>query len=443
QFQSLKSSVTTLVNGGAKTRHFFSLFFLFVGCFFFSKGCDLRQKRRKKKLRTVTSGSGLSSSWTYLKRVFLSTTRISKSRNQTHPNGPLTTLTSARSSQNSLVTLVQPDPETRTENGFSDISSSDSPPFLPLRNEIFPCTTCGEIFPKTTLLEHHIAIKHAVSELVDGESSTNIVKIIFKSGWPEQGDNKKIPEIHRILKIHNSPKILARFEEYREFVKAKAARGSGNGRWDDERCVVDGNELLRFYCSTFMCSLGQNGSSGLCGHQYCSICGIIGSGFSPKLDGIATFATGWRGHVAVPEEVEEEFGFMNVKRAMLVCRVVAGRVGCDLIADDDVDKSGGGYDSLVGQGSGSKSGALLRIDDEELLVFNPRAVLPCFVIVYTVCKLQRLLGSRKGGASKPSSSGPVTAFTQARLLGDLCIFFGKSETFCLKASKYDVSWSPP
>ncbi|WZZ50244.1 hypothetical protein YC2023_050351 [Brassica napus] len=40
-------------------------------------------------------------------------------------------------------------------------------------------------------------------------------------------------------------------------------------------------------------------------------------------------------------------------------------------------------------------------------------------------------------------SGPVTAFTQARLLGDLCIFFGKSETFCLKASKYDVSWSPP
>ena len=88
--------------------------------------------------------------------------------------------------------------------------------------------------------------------------------------------------------------------------------------------------------------------------------------------------------MAVPEEVEEEFGFMNVKRAMLVCRVVAGRVGCDLIADDDVDKRDGGYDSLVGEGSGSKSGALLRIDDEELLVFNPRAVLPCFVIVYTV-----------------------------------------------------------
>ncbi|CAH2060123.1 unnamed protein product [Thlaspi arvense] len=361
-----------------------------MGCFFFPKGADCRQKRRKKKIRTVSPGSGLSSSWTYLKRVFVSTTRICKSRSQTHPNGQLATLTSARSSQNSLVTLVQPetinqpDPETRIENGFSDITSSGSL-FLPLRDEIFPCNACGEIFHKINLLEQHITVKHAVSELIDGESSTNIVKIIFKSGWPEHGN--KFPEIQRILKIHNSSKILTRFEEYREFVKAKASRSSINGggrRWDDERCVADGNELLRFYCSTFMCNLGQNGSSNLCGHQYCSICGIIGSGFSPKLDGIATLATGWRGHVAVPEEVEEEFGFMNVKRAMLVCRVVAGRVGCDLIADDDVDKSDGGYDSLVGQGTGNKSGALLRIDDEELLVFNPRAVLPCFVIVYTV-----------------------------------------------------------
>ncbi|XP_010414362.1 PREDICTED: uncharacterized protein LOC104700533 [Camelina sativa] len=376
--------------GSLLRQYFFSLCFLFLGCFFFPKGADCKQKRRKKKLRTVSlssSGSALSSSWTYLKRVFLSTTRISKSRNQTHPNG---TLTSARSSQNSLVTLVQPettttdqpDPATRTQQQPEfEISYSDhnDPLFLlPLRNEIFPCNSCGEIFARTNLLESHIAIKHAVSELIAGESSTNIVEIIFKSGWPIG----KSPEINRILKIHNSQKILTRFEEYREFVKAKAARS----RWEDERCVADGNELLQFYCSTFMCDLGQNGKSNLCGHQYCSVCGIIGSGFSPKLDGIATLATGWRGHVAVPEEVEEEFGFMNVKRAMLVCRVVAGRVGCDLMIDD-VDKSegggGGGYDSVVGQ-SGSKSGALLRIDDDELLVFNPRAVLPCFVIVYTV-----------------------------------------------------------
>ncbi|ESR46114.1 hypothetical protein CICLE_v10003942mg [Citrus x clementina] len=131
-----------------------------------------------------------------------------------------------------------------------------------------------------------------------------------------------------------------------------------------------------------LCDLGQSGNSSICNQTYCSVCGIIKSGFSPKLDGISTLSSRWRAHVAIPEEIEEEFKFMNLKRAMLVCRVVAGRVGCD--ADDDVDmaKENGGFDSVVGRGAG---GVNSRVDDdEELLVFNPKAVLPCFVIVYTV-----------------------------------------------------------
>ena len=82
--------------------------------------------------------------------------------------------------------------------------------------------------------------------------------------------------------------------------------------------------------------------------------------------------------MAIPEEIEQEFSFMNVKRAMLVCRVVAGRVGCD---SEDVDKEDGGFDSVFGR---SGDGVHTGVDEEELLVFNPRAVLPCFVIVYTV-----------------------------------------------------------
>lgn len=260
----------------------------------------------------------------------------------------------------------------------SDISAADHNPFFPLRNDIFPCTACGEIFQKPYLLEQHQSLKHAVSELIDGDSGKNIVNIIFKTGWSNKERN---PEIHRILKIHTSSKILSRFEEYREFVKTKAAR-NGAVRKRDERCIADGNELLRFYCSTFVCDLGQSGNSSICSQTYCSVCGIIKSGFSPKLDGISTLSSSWRAHVAIPEEIEEEFKFMNVKRAMLVCRVVAGRVGCD--ADDDVDvaKENGGFDSVVGRGTG---GVHSRVDDdEELLVFNPRAVLPCFVIVYTV-----------------------------------------------------------
>lgn len=82
--------------------------------------------------------------------------------------------------------------------------------------------------------------------------------------------------------------------------------------------------------------------------------------------------------MAIPEDIEDEFQFMNVKRAMLVCRVVAGRVGSE---SDEVDKEDGGFDSVMGRGG---SGVHTRLDEEELLVFNPRAVLPCFVIVYAV-----------------------------------------------------------
>lgn len=154
----------------------------------------------------------------------------------------------------------------------------------------------------------------------------------------------------------------------------------GGARKRDERCMADGNELLRFHCTTFLCDLGQNCNSSLCTNQYCSICGIIKSGFSTKLDGIAMMSSSWRAHVAIPEETEEEFRFMHVKRAMLVCRVIAGRVGRD---GDPADKDDPvGYDSLVG---GSGGGVRTRLDDEEeLLILNPRAVLPCFAIVYTV-----------------------------------------------------------
>ncbi|KAL0374461.1 UNVERIFIED_CONTAM: hypothetical protein Sradi_3361800 [Sesamum radiatum] len=185
-------------------------------------------------------------------------------------------------------------------------------------------------------------------------------------GWP---DKAKSPIIHRILKIHNSPKSIIVFEEYRELVKSRAAAAKTKTP-RNERCIADGNELLRFYCTTFICEL----DSSICSQQYCSVCGIIRSGFSPKMDGISTLGTSYGAHSAVPEDIEEEFKFMHVKRALLVCRVVAGRVGCDLGL---VDKEDPGFDSLAA-GRGSED------EEDELVVFNPRAVLPCFVIVYTV-----------------------------------------------------------
>ncbi|XP_020223808.1 uncharacterized protein LOC109805926 [Cajanus cajan] len=380
---------------------FFNNFFLYLlilllhlGCFIFTTTTKKDDNHhapplKKRKISPLSQPSSpshpkfkthkaISSSWHFIKHLFSTkscknptTTTATAAASSPQSTTTVTTTVSAAAAS-SLISSSQPDPDRKQPE--SDIGA-DTNLFFPLRNDIFPCTACGEIFQKPHLLETHQTLKHAVSDLPGSDPGHNIVQIIFKSGWPE---SKPFPNVTRVLKIHNSPKILAKFEEYREAVKAKAARHGALTRRPDERCIADGNELMRFHCSTFLCSLGHNGDSSICSQQFCNVCGIIKSGFSSKLDGIATLSTSWRAHVAIPEDLEREFRFMNVKRAMLVCRVIAGRVGSDL---DEAEKEDGGFDSVMARG---ESGVYTRLDEEELLVFNPRALLPCFVIVYSV-----------------------------------------------------------
>lgn len=57
------------------------------------------------------------------------------------------------------------------------------------------------------------------------------------------------------------------------------------------------------------------------------------------------------------------------KRAMLVCRVIAGRVKKN---QDAVEE----FDSMAGP-------AVTYSNLDQLFVFNPNAILPCFVVIYT------------------------------------------------------------
>lgn len=363
---------------------------LHLGCFMFTTAAVTAGKQKqdsrhllpskKRKILPLSQPSSpshpkfkthkaLSSSWHFVKHLFSAKScKTAITAATTTQASPQSTSTTVKSSQQSLISLVQSDlsftDPPRKKQPESDISADNNNLFFPLRNDIFPCTVCGEIFQKPNLLENHQSTNHAVSELTGSDPGHNIVQIIFKSGWPETNES---PTIHRILKIHNSQKILSKFEEYRESVKSKATR---NTRRRDERCIADGNELMRFHCSTFLCELGHNRDSSICSQQFCNICGIIKSGFSQKLDGISTLSTSWRANMSIPDDIEREFRFMNVKRAMLVCRVIAGRVGSD--SDDEMDKTDGGFDSVMAR------------EESELVVFNPRAVLPCFVIVYSV-----------------------------------------------------------
>lgn len=232
------------------------------------------------------------------------------------------------------------------------------------------CQKCGEQFPKLEALETHHLAKHAVTELLEGDSSRNIVEIIFRTSWLKT--DVPCGRIERVLKVHNMQKTLSRFEEYREIVKAKANRLPKK----HPRCLADGNELLRFHGTTVICSLGMNGSSSLCNLEGCNVCRIIRSGFSLKKErssrGIYTTATSGRAHDAIA--LYEDDLMFPVKKALLVCRVIAGRVHRPLDNFEEFPIPPTGFDSVAG-----KVG--LFSNTEELFVLNPKALLPCFVII--------------------------------------------------------------
>ncbi|KAL2468358.1 C2H2-like zinc finger protein [Forsythia ovata] len=240
------------------------------------------------------------------------------------------------------------------------------------RTTICACSECGEVFPKIESLEHHQSIRHAVSEMGQEDSSRNIVEIIFKSSWLKK-DNSMC-NIERILKVHNTQRTIQRFEECRDAVKIHTTSNAKK----NPRCAADGNELLRFHCTTLMCSLGARGSTNLCGSfPGCRVCTIIRHGFQGnKVSGVCTTASSGKAHDCL--------GRGDVRRAMLVCRVIAGRVK-QLADNATVEEDGVGvsptrsYDSVAGC-------AGIYSNLEELYVFNPRAILPCFVVIYTAIK---------------------------------------------------------
>lgn len=230
------------------------------------------------------------------------------------------------------------------------------------------CHKCGEQFTKWEAAESHHLSKHAVTELVEGDSSRKIVEIICRTSWLKSENH--FGRIERVLKVHNMQRTLTRFEEYREMVKIKASKLPKK----HPRCLADGNELLRFYGTTLSCSLGLNGSSSLCISEKCSVCRIIRNGFSAKKElrgGIGVFTTSTSGRAFESIEIPEENP--AVRKALIVCRVIAGRVHRPL---ENIQEMAGqtGFDSLAG-----KVGLYSNI--EELYLLNPRALLPCFVVI--------------------------------------------------------------
>ncbi|KAF7024155.1 hypothetical protein CFC21_036539 [Triticum aestivum] len=237
------------------------------------------------------------------------------------------------------------------------------------------CHRCAEQFGKWEALEAHHLSKHAVTELVEGDSSRKIVEIICRTSLLKS--ESSCVRIERVFKVHNTQRTLARFEEYREAVKLKASKLAKK----HPRCLADGNELLRFHGATLACALGSAGASSLCASDKCAVCRIIRHGFSSssssnsssKKDGkagVGVFTTSTSGRAFESADQQDD---PAARRALLVCRVIAGRVHKPL---ENVREFVGqaGFDSLAG-----KVGPYANI--EELYLLNPRALLPCFVVI--------------------------------------------------------------
>ncbi|PUZ49637.1 hypothetical protein GQ55_7G342400 [Panicum hallii var. hallii] len=259
-----------------------------------------------------------------------------------------------------------------------------------MRATVCHCPDCGEIFVRQESLQLHQSVRHAVCELGADDTSRNIIEIIFQSSWLKK--HSPVCKVERILKVHNTARTLARFEEYRDAVKAKANKALQAKTTKHPRCSADGNELLRFHCATLACALGLNGATHLCDAGGCGACAIIRDGFMIRNasggGGVRTMATSGRAH----DDAVADLDLEERRRAMLVCRVIAGRVKRPPILKEEEAEEGSsaaaeadelpqdGDDELEFDSVAGSAGVYSNL--EELQVFNPRAILPCFVVVY-------------------------------------------------------------
>ena len=196
-----------------------------------------------------------------------------------------------------------------------------------------------------------------MAELPEGHSSRRVVELIFASGWRGGGGGggggaadagAPEPSVEALFRVHSASRAVARFEEARAAARAHGAAA---------RCGADGNEMMRFQCRAPADAPG----------------GVFGAGVATcrlgaSVSAVRTFACSGAAHASSSGGGATTAG----RRAMLVCRVIAGRV-CP--ANHHPSPRHGhaepAYDS-VDMGNG------------ELVVLDSRAVLPCFLIIYKV-----------------------------------------------------------
>ncbi|KAK7299963.1 hypothetical protein RJT34_10794 [Clitoria ternatea] len=199
-----------------------------------------------------------------------------------------------------------------------------------------------------------------IHELSIEDPSRKIVEMIFQKAW--MNTSKPLRKVRTVLRVSYSAEVLERFEKYRENVKKNACEQYPR----HPRSTVDGNELLRFYGTTMRCFQGKSARKiyDLCKDPSCSLCQIIQFNFNPGYAEIHLSTSGKE----LSKRTTNTARVQNVKRAVIVCRIIAG------ISVQEVDGKYEGFDS---------SGLCdMQFGLENFVARNPSSILPCFVIIF-------------------------------------------------------------
>lgn len=175
--------------------------------------------------------------------------------------------------------------------------------------------------------------------------------------------SKSSGKIKSVLRVKNPIETLERFEKYREKVKKVAKERYMR----HPRSTVDGNELMRFYCTTMACCNGESRRvPELCNGPTCRVCRLVKSNFDTEciLENGIQLSTSSENTIAVTKATK-------AKRAVIVCRTIAGSIYN--VDDQEYDE----YETIGNRNLHSTT------TTEYLFVQNPSAVLPCFVVVST------------------------------------------------------------
>ncbi|KAJ9551346.1 hypothetical protein OSB04_015391 [Centaurea solstitialis] len=184
-----------------------------------------------------------------------------------------------------------------------------------------------------------------------GNPSRNVIEMIFRATTTDT--KRGSMTIKQVLKLKNSWETLERFENFREDVKNRALNHCNK----NPRNTVDGNEQLLFYGINLACCK-QSEAPGFCKNSNCGICKVFQSGKGKSGIWLSTSCQD-----LINMNVNSHVN--NVKMAIVVCRVIAGRV----VNMFDKSYNEGDYDSIA------------ALKPDRVFVKNPSAVLPCFVIV--------------------------------------------------------------